>query len=744
MEPTPPAPALPEHADAPAGELVVQNGRLSGARRALRGPLTLIGREPGCEVRLNLDGVNPLHCAILHGPTGFVLRDLGSAGGTLLNGQTVSTCRLRHGDVITVGPFQFGVELHDPGAEEGADPDVLEAERGALRIQAAAVAAQQAALTEEEVRLQQRQTALERQEEQLADHLEERRQRLLRLQEEVRLERTTLKGERAAFRREQEGGRAEVGQARAAAVQQEKQARQQRQRLVSLRKRLRQRWRRHWHAHEVALRQGEEAVRKEARRLRAEAERLQAERANFLQAQRRFNGEVELGRRQLQEDWQELGLAQQQWEVCLNREQEERDRRGRVLDEREVDLQRRERALAAEKEVWHRAHANLEKEINGLEARVRNQRSLLQEQAQELARIETAQQGRPAEVLAAPAPSSPPAFTAEEKAEVPEVLQRLAGDLADQRWHLLEQWQRLVAFHDHWQQERLALHAELEVVALRQEEREQRLQAQEGVLAATAASLRQRQESLGELRCSLEAWQARLTTREVCWESERALLLADVQEREDAVARRVRHQDELRRRRGQVWRSGLEAVRRVRGQCDEARQQYLTLWEECRQRRAELLRDQRGLANQAVALERLRQEWLGRAANSVAAEKRLDRLRRQSAALTKAVDRELERDFQTLQAEGDRVEGQVRLVRQQEAELLARHEEWARQQAAWEEQSAAAEDAGHRDRQERRHLQVQHAQDERQLAALRDEVERLARLLMDDTGAGEPSTNQAA
>ena len=76
MEPTPelppPRPADPE-APSP-GDLVVQNGRLSGVRRPLTVPLTLIGRAPSCHVRLNLDGIAELHCAVLAGPTGLVLR----------------------------------------------------------------------------------------------------------------------------------------------------------------------------------------------------------------------------------------------------------------------------------------------------------------------------------------------------------------------------------------------------------------------------------------------------------------------------------------------------------------------------------------------------------------------------------------------------------------------------------------------------------------------------------------------
>ena len=44
----------------------MQNGRLSGARRALNDPLTLIGNASSCDIRLSVEGVDPLHCAIFN------------------------------------------------------------------------------------------------------------------------------------------------------------------------------------------------------------------------------------------------------------------------------------------------------------------------------------------------------------------------------------------------------------------------------------------------------------------------------------------------------------------------------------------------------------------------------------------------------------------------------------------------------------------------------------------------------
>ena len=194
MEPTAtPAPLAGDAPPAVLGELVVGTGKLIGTRRPLTGPFTLIGDGSGCHIRLHNDKVAPFHCALFHGPHGFVLRNLGTLGATLVNGVAVESGSLRHGDRIEVGPYLLVLELPN-GAQTDAAPS-LDAERDALRVQAAAVVAQQASVTEEELRLQQRRGGLERQEEQLANHLEEKRRHLLELREQT-------KGEREAFKEE--------------------------------------------------------------------------------------------------------------------------------------------------------------------------------------------------------------------------------------------------------------------------------------------------------------------------------------------------------------------------------------------------------------------------------------------------------------------------------------------------------------------------------------------------------------
>ena len=64
----------------------------------------IIGRDETCDIRIRAKTVSREHCTVEREGQDFVLRDLGSTGGTFLNGQRVDRVRLRNGIEVTVGP----------------------------------------------------------------------------------------------------------------------------------------------------------------------------------------------------------------------------------------------------------------------------------------------------------------------------------------------------------------------------------------------------------------------------------------------------------------------------------------------------------------------------------------------------------------------------------------------------------------------------------------------------------------
>ncbi|MCI0458302.1 MAG: protein kinase [Gemmataceae bacterium] len=743
-------------ASAPGGELVVQNGRLAGIRRPLGLPLTFLGRAPTCDVRLNVDGIAPLHCLIVHGPAGVLLRDLDSEQGTLVNGRRVRSCPLHDGDIIVLGPFQFRIQLPSITDTACRLADELPAdEKEALRIQAAAVAAQQAALAEEEERLRQRRSTLEQQEGQLAAHLEEKRRRLVQLTQQAQSARTSLQKERADYNLYIQTITSDLGQAQRELLQSQQKTHEERQRLSQLRRRMKQRWHRHWAAERNALCCKEDELAAERRKLQKDGERLQHERALLTQARLRFNGEAELGKRQLQADRELLREQQLRWQDQRTREQAELERRARALGERESALADNERALDDDKYSWEKTRALLLREAEGLDTRVRNQRRKILEQQQEIQQLEA--RLRSLQTPLTPNPSPPggegsnalpsvadpvPAPPPEPQHEVGEAehaidrraraLARFAEELADQRLLLMEQWERLARLHQGWHEERVAAQDQLEALIGDLPEREEALEARLNGIEAAEADLRRRHQDALQLRHHLEGWSARVRLREADCEGERDRLLLDVRGREEVVEKQLATLAEMRQNWARRRRHELEVVRAERAACERLRQECAALRERLWRSGNTLEEERRALAEKTLALEQYHQQYVVCSADAVTAERRVARLRRKWVAQNADAVRATTAERQALRQEIARLEdGQIALQRQME-ELTTRESSLAQRQTAWEEAQAQAEWRQERLRQQLQSMQGQRDRHALQVRELQDEVERIARLLLDE------------
>lgn len=86
-----------------AAYLVVLQGTNVGEMHKIDGPEVVIGRAVSAQVRLNDDGISRRHCRVLAVAGQIVIEDLGSANGTLVNGELVQYHVLKEGDKITLG-----------------------------------------------------------------------------------------------------------------------------------------------------------------------------------------------------------------------------------------------------------------------------------------------------------------------------------------------------------------------------------------------------------------------------------------------------------------------------------------------------------------------------------------------------------------------------------------------------------------------------------------------------------------
>jgi hypothetical protein len=97
----------PVPATAPAevgeGSLLIHEGGGQGTTFRIRKQDLTIGRLPECDVVVKDPGASRRHARIHTEGSEYVLTDLGSTNGTLVNGEPVRERALAHGDRITIG-----------------------------------------------------------------------------------------------------------------------------------------------------------------------------------------------------------------------------------------------------------------------------------------------------------------------------------------------------------------------------------------------------------------------------------------------------------------------------------------------------------------------------------------------------------------------------------------------------------------------------------------------------------------
>jgi chromosome segregation ATPase len=606
----------------------------------------------------------------------------------------------------------------------------------ALRIQAAAVAAQQAALTEEELRLEQRWRALEQQERQLGAYFEQQRQGLDALRADARQAQQALQQDRAAFEQrvatalEQiTAQRQDVGRERSGLVQ-------ERRKLIDLRRRMIQRWRRHWsreraelESKQVALNQARQHVEKSERRLQQEKEALAT-------AWARANTNLESKHKELKKAQASLHAAERKL-TAMTRE----------LTEREANLKAGTRQLAADRVSWEAQREKLADEIEGLESRARNARNKL-----------LALEKRHPPATAAGTPSAPAAIGSlqpepdaafstfcgmlDPHAMVRDQVQnedigRLIEELSDQRMFLAEECLRLAMVHKDWQNQEQRLGGELEALAHRIEQHELVLAQREQELKRREQHLEEQAQENDHAFGQVETIKVHLSSHVLALETEKNRLLHDLTDRRRQYEEEWQAALELRQR----WENRRDQqVRRLRSQMQglaELGKELAGLRREMIERRAQLDLERRQLAERSLSLEQLRQEYLAKAEDPVAAEKRFNVLLQQWSDEAATIESTFSKERRAIESYLGRFEERLQLLCRYHEELADRETALTRRETAWQEKIATEQ--GERNRLTRELALLRNQRDSylEQNRHLRDDVDKLAHLLLeseDDRG----------
>lgn len=85
-----------------------------GSHKAFSLPddITVIGRRHDCDLCIPLKTVSRRHCQLNQNNEAVKIRDLGSKGGTYLNGNRIEEATVKAGDYIRIGPLIFLLQIN--------------------------------------------------------------------------------------------------------------------------------------------------------------------------------------------------------------------------------------------------------------------------------------------------------------------------------------------------------------------------------------------------------------------------------------------------------------------------------------------------------------------------------------------------------------------------------------------------------------------------------------------------------
>jgi pSer/pThr/pTyr-binding forkhead associated (FHA) protein len=87
--------------------LVITNGCFAGLEMTIEHKRTSLGKSLNCDICLDGPHVSDEHAVIHESEGAFVLEDMKSGSGTMLNGKEIQRNTLRSGDVIEIGKFRL-------------------------------------------------------------------------------------------------------------------------------------------------------------------------------------------------------------------------------------------------------------------------------------------------------------------------------------------------------------------------------------------------------------------------------------------------------------------------------------------------------------------------------------------------------------------------------------------------------------------------------------------------------------
>ncbi|MCI0381215.1 MAG: hypothetical protein L0215_26825, partial [Gemmataceae bacterium] len=320
---------------------------------------------------------------------------------------------------------------------------------------------------------------------------------------------------------------------------------------------------------------------------------------------------------------------------------------------------------------------------------------------------------------------------------------RLAEELADQRAHLLEQWQRVTLLQATWDAERAAAARELEDVARVLIGKGEALAQREARQGESEESAERRHQELERIRQQLIGVRARLRLREKNWDSERRQLLEQVRRREELADKQFHVLVELRRKWVQRRRQELETFRTDRAAVDALGQEFRRLRALAAERAVALEEERRQFLEKQLTFEQYRAEWLNKTEHAGAL-RRIERLRRRWLIENTVALRAAKEERAALEKDLAIVNARLEALSRRGEKLAVAEQELADRTSAWEHQQALAALKHTRLQEDLQSAQAQKNVAQVQAARLTEEIEHIARSLLEAPASPVPQLLEKA
>jgi hypothetical protein len=284
---------------------------------------------------------------------------------------------------------------------------------------------------------------------------------------------------------------------------------------------------------------------------------------------------------------------------------------------------------------------------------------------------------------------------------------------------------RLAHHNEDWQARQLDAVSELEALAVHLQHEENRLAEHRQELGSCFEQLREDREAVHRQRREFEQRSAMWSVRELQWQAEQKCTHAEWRSRQRQLHQREVALADLVRRNQQRRQAEIVQIHEIVRANEKMQQHWAKQVEEYHGRCQALREAQQAHAEQALALEKARAEFLDRVDNPTTAAKRVERLRRRWNNLSARPMREAEQKWKALQAEQLRWSETLAHFRQELKALVQRERELAEKEMDAEAFRRRLDEQAEEQEQLQLHWQDLEADYQQQLAVLRQELEQL-------------------